>query len=115
MRSSLRLYPPQSFSVWFEQGMQATASDLSPISGLTAQCTPGNGVPGASVEVRGLPARLPAAGCSLLRLACTELPRPLQLATRLGWASLWRLRAAWACRCFLGRALRTPRSTSRVV
>lgn len=65
MHSSLRLYPPQSFSVWFEQGMQATASDLSPISGLTAQCTPGNGVPGASVEVRGLPARLPvmAAAC----------------------------------------------------
>jgi hypothetical protein len=40
-----------SFSVWFEQGMQATANDTSPISGLTAQCTPGNGLPGASVEV----------------------------------------------------------------
>lgn len=40
-----------SFSVWYEQGMQATANDTSPISGLTAQCTPGNGLPGASVEV----------------------------------------------------------------
>lgn len=42
---------PQSFSVWYEQGMKATTNDTSPISGLTAQCTPGKGSPGASVEV----------------------------------------------------------------
>lgn len=49
--SSIVSLPLQGFSVWYEQGMQATANDTSPISGLTAQCSPGDGLPGASVEV----------------------------------------------------------------
>ena len=57
----LRPSPPpprllQTFFIWNEPGMQATVSDNSPISGLTAMCASATGIP------TGLEAVFPAPG-----------------------------------------------------
>lgn len=39
--------------MWHEKGMRATTNDTNPISSLTAQCSPGDGLLGADLPVRG--------------------------------------------------------------
>ena len=41
----------QTWNAWFADGMQATPDDLSPISGLIANCAGRNAVPVAVLEV----------------------------------------------------------------